>query len=451
MKLSLEEAARIVGGDLDHSRAEVTGFAADSRLVSKGDLFVALRGEHLDGHDFVGEAFRRGASGALMEREVPGGGPQILVDNTLKALAALASWARDVVDPILAGISGSTGKTSTKDLLAAIGSRKFRVTASPLSHNTEIGLPLTLLSMERHTELAVCEMGARGPGQIAALCAIARPQVGIVTNVGVTHYEQFGSEEAIADAKAELVESLPEGGTAVLNADDHLVAGMAARASASVLTFGTSPAAWLRAERITVDDRGRPTFRMARGHEGVWVSLSMSGLHQVMNALAASAAAIALGISLDDCRAGLESARGSPWRMEVHRAGDVTIVNDAYNASPASVASALESCSAMVPEGGRLIAVLGYMAELGELETAEHERVGGLTASMASRLVVVSSRAAGIAEGARRSGMPAVTLVEDAASVTEALGELRSGDVVLVKGSRVAGLESLAEQIRAQL
>jgi UDP-N-acetylmuramoyl-tripeptide--D-alanyl-D-alanine ligase len=385
----------------------------------------------------------------VVRRELPGlDGPQLVTPDPSSALTALAGWVRDVLDPVVVGITGSTGKTGVKDLLASITSRAMPTVASQRSFNNELGVPLTLLATKVETRVVICEMGARGLGQIKELCELARPQIGVVTNVGVTHYEQFGSREAIAEAKGELVRSLPEGGAAILNADDPLVMGMASRAEAEILTYGMSPKAWVHAQGVRSDRLGRSTFQMIRGAERVWVSLPVSGGHQVSNALAASAAGLALGLSLDDCRMGLEAAVLSPWRMQVEVAGGVVIVNDAYNANPTSVASALTSCSAMTAHGGRLVAVLGYMAELGGIEVAEHRRIGALAASLADRLVVIGSRAQPIAWGARDAGMDDVTMVWDAAAGAEAVGELRAGDVLLVKASRVASLENLADTVK---
>jgi UDP-N-acetylmuramoyl-tripeptide--D-alanyl-D-alanine ligase len=323
--------------------------------------------------------------------------------------------------------------------------------ASHRSFNNELGVPLTLLTTKVETRVVICEMGARGLGQIKVLCELARPQIGIVTNVGVTHYEQFGSREAIAEAKGELVRSIPEGGAAILNADDPLVMGMASRVQAEILTFGVAEKAWLWAQSARADRLGRATFRMVRGRETVWVSLPVSGGHQVSNALAASAASLALGLSLEDCRVGLERAVLSPWRMQVEVADGVVLVNDAYNANPTSVASALYSCAAMASGQGTFVAVLGYMAELGEIEVAEHRRIGALAASLATKLVVVGSRAEPIAVGAREAGMDDVVLVSHASAAVEAIGDLRPGDVLLVKGSRVAALEDLVERVKERV
>lgn len=457
MRLTLGEVARVTGGTLVGGTAAspLTGICFDSRSVAPGALFVALPGDVTDGHAFVEAALRGGAGAALVARPLEGEGsaqlaPLLVVEDPLASLRALATWVRDITDPIVAGITGSTGKTSTKDLLASVAAVKFRTVAAERSHNNELGVPLTLLRINQDTEVVVCELGARGPGQIRDLCSYVRPQIGVVTNVGVTHYEQFGSVDAIVAAKSELPASLPEGGFAVLNADDPAVAGMAAVTEAEVLTYGLesgAAGAWLRGEGIELDALGRPWFRMVRGNEYRNVTLRVAGRHQVANALAAAAAGLALGLSLDEVVTGLEQATASPWRMEVSERGGVVVVNDAYNANPTSVAAALSTCAAMVPEGGRLVAVLGHMAELGDLEVPEHERAGALAAQSVHRLVVVGDKAAPMATGARRAGLDDVVLVPAADAALEAVGDLRAGDVVLVKASRVAGLERLAARI----
>lgn len=453
MNLSAVEAARIVGGSPDglDGGTRVTGAVVDSRLIQPGDAFFALRGEFVDGHDYATEAVRKGASVVVVDRAV-GVDParQIVVDDPMTGLTALAGWVRDVLNPIVIGVTGSTGKTSVKDLLAAIVQQQMPVVASEKSYNNELGVPLTLAKTRSDTRVVVVEMGARGPGQIAQLCRLARPHLGVVTNVGITHYEKFGSRAAIARAKGELVEAIPEGGAAILNADDPLVAQMSSRRGelVDVLTFGNSQGAWVRADDVRVDRLGRPSFRLVRGSlKGVWVSLEISGLHQVMNALAASAAALALGLTLEDCRQGLETARISPWRMQVREVGDAVIVNDAYNASPASVTAALQTCAGMVRSGGRLVVVLGYMAELGDLAETEHLRIGALAASLATRLVVVGKNADAIAVGAAQEGLDDVVRVDDAAAAVAAVGSLGKGDVLLIKGSRVAALETISELV----
>ncbi|MGH2718870.1 MAG: UDP-N-acetylmuramoyl-tripeptide--D-alanyl-D-alanine ligase, partial [Actinomycetota bacterium] len=443
--------------------ALITGVTVDSRKVTPGQLFVAIAGERVDGHDYIASAFAAGAVAVLVTRPLPAAaGPQLVVEDPYTALARLAGAVRTAADPVVIGITGSTGKTSTKDLLAAVASVRWETVASHRSENNELGVPLTLLRALARPEVVVCEMGARGPGQIAALCRYARPRIGVVTNVGVSHYELFGSAQAIVDAKSELPASLPapgDGGVAVLNADDPTAPGMAGATQAEVLTFGTGREAWLRGESIELDRQGRARFRMVRGAGQADIALGVSGVHQVHNALAAGAAGLALGLSLDDVAGGLARAQASPWRMEVSRARTgAVIVNDAYNANPTSVAAALETCAAMVPEGCRLLAVLGPMAELGAIEVAEHERVGRLAAKSVDRLVVVGEQALPLAAGAQSAGLVDVVAIAAGgegpgggeglpAAVAEALGPAGPGDVILIKASRVAGLERVAARL----
>ncbi|MEX2587280.1 MAG: UDP-N-acetylmuramoyl-tripeptide--D-alanyl-D-alanine ligase [Actinomycetota bacterium] len=455
MNLTVEELARVVGGVAEgvNPRAKVHGAAADSRRVRPGDVFFALPGVRADGHDFVAEALAAGATAAVVRRGVEvGDGPYIYVEDALQALGRAAGWVRDVFSPTVVGITGSTGKTSVKDLVASIAGKRLKTVASEKSFNNELGVPLTLLRTRLDTDVVMLEMGARGAGHITDLCEIARPHIGILTNIGVTHYEQFGSAEAIASAKTELVKALPAGGAAILNADDEKVMKMGSGLSAEVevLTYGLSGGAWLRADGVRLDRMGRPTFRILRASESVWVTLSVSGKHQVHNALAASAGALALGLTLQDCRVGLESALLSPWRMQVEGLRGAILVNDAYNANPTSVTAALQTCAHMA-EGGRLVAVLGHMAELGDLEHTEHRRIGALAASLTDRLVVVGASAEPIAVGAKDAGMREVAVVENAEQAAEAVGKLESSDVVLVKGSRVAALERVIEILRGGL
>jgi UDP-N-acetylmuramoyl-tripeptide--D-alanyl-D-alanine ligase len=455
MKLSAPDLARITSGSLHPEsttfEVETSDVVIDSRLCSQGSLFVALEGEVLDGHDFLPDAARRGAIAAVVERPIHDSPLDLmLVPQTLLALKDVAAWVRDVVDPLTVGITGSVGKTSTKDLLASISARSRPTVAAERSFNTETTVPLTILRMTPRTEVLICELGARGVGQIAELCEYVRPQVAVVTTIDVTHMEKFGSIEAIVEAKGEIVEAVPEGGAAVLNIDDSRVAEMAGRTKAQVVWFGTSPGADVRGEKISLDERGRPSFRLIIEGKGAWVSLPFSGKHQMMNALAAAAAAHAMGFSTQQIVDGLENATASPWRMEVSEAGGVLYVNDAYNAGPRSVAAALDTSSEMAGSDGRLIAVLGHMAELGDLETAEHSRVGTLAAEAATRLITVGKDASAIAAGARSAGMAEVFEVATADEALAYLEDLGPGDVVLIKASRVVGLEGLADQAIAQ-
>lgn len=457
MNLTLLELARLLASAPDlmdenlDAGVKISGVTIDSRKVRPGDVFFALPGSAVDGHDFVSEALRKGASAVVVGRPVESDPARtITVSDPMESLVKVAGWVRDVINPLVVGVTGSVGKTSVKDLLHAILRPHMSVVASEGSFNNELGVPLTLLRARSDTRVVISEMGTRGPGQIAQLCEIARPHIGVVTNVGITHYETFGSRTAIARAKGELVEALPDGGAVILNADDPLVMEMAKRRGEMVeeVSFGLGPQANLRAWDVRLDEMGRPTFRMAFGAaRGVWVSLPVSGIHQVANALAASAAATALGLTLEDCREGLESATISPWRMEVRRVAGSLVVNDAYNSSPASVVSALRTCFQMRRNDGRLVVVLGQMAELGALTDTEGRRVGALTASLASRLVVVGDGAGAIAHGARQEGMTDVTQAHSPEEAAAAVGELQPGDVLLIKGSRVTGLEAVADLV----
>lgn len=451
VRSTLGEVALVMRGELVGADSSVitSGAATDSRRVVGSELFFALPGELFDGHDFVSDALSRHASACVVQRPIDG--PSIVVEDPAAALTRLAGHVRDVVDPIVVGITGSTGKTSTKDLAYAVVSSRFPVVASERSFNNEVGVPLTLLSAKNETEVVICEMGSRGKGQIASLCEIARPQVGIVTNVGVTHYEQFGSKQAVAEAKGELIASLPEGGTAICNFDDPAVMGMRSLTEASCLTFGNDGAD-VSTSRLRLDARGRPTFRLSAFGQSAVVSLEMSGRHQAANAAAAAALGISLGLTVEECASALSSAKGSAWRMEVSQEEDrsgALIVNDAYNANPASVRAALQTCAEILPKNGRLIVVLGYMAELGEISDHEHRQVGAAAAGVCTRLIVVGRRASAIAAGAREAGLEDVVQVERPEDVADSVGLLRQEDILLVKGSRVAGLEKVPEMIKA--
>ncbi|MGI8427597.1 MAG: UDP-N-acetylmuramoyl-tripeptide--D-alanyl-D-alanine ligase [Actinomycetota bacterium] len=450
MKIKLEHAARVMRGSLTgRPEAVATGVSINSGEVSPGDLFFALKGRVQDGHDYVEAALAGGAAAVVTGREMleidDPAASVIVTPSPEHALVALGAWVRDTEDPLVVGITGSTGKTSVKDLLGAVAGSCMPTIASKKSFNNDLGVPLTLCSIKPETEVVVCEMGSRGPGHIARLCEYARPHIGIVTNIGLTHFEQFGGQSQIADAKGELISSLPEGGAAILNSDDPLVMPMANLSDANVMTFGLNPQADVRAEDIRFNDLGQPTFRIAYRGDAVTVALRVAGLHQVSNSLAAAAGAICLGLSLGDCLRGLENASVSQWRMEVAVHQGVRFVNDAYNASPSSVESAIRTCAVMAGGSGRLIVVLGHMAELGSISENEHRRVGELAATLASRLVVVGSQTIPAAEAAIGAGMREVEVAADPDSAAQAVGPLGPGDVVLVKASRVAGLEAVTQ------
>jgi UDP-N-acetylmuramoyl-tripeptide--D-alanyl-D-alanine ligase len=452
--LSLSEIAEIAGGELVHAdpAATVTGAVEfDSRKVGPGALFVAFAGEKVDGHDFADTAVAAGAVAVLGTRDT--GRPGIVVAD---ALVALAKLARAVVDRLpqltVVGLTGSSGKTTTKDLIAQLTERLGATVAPPGSFNNELGHPYTVLKATADTRYLVLEMGARGPGHIRHLAEVAPPRIGLVLNVGAAHLGEFGSVEATAAAKGELVESLPADGLAVLNADDPLVAAMAARTPARVLTVGEAAGAAVRAVDVTVDERGRASYTMVTAAGSRPVTLGVTGRHMVGNTLAAAAVALQLGMPLDDLAAALgELTVVSGRRMDVFdRPDGVTVIDDSYNANPSSTSAALRALAAM-GSGGRTIAVLGYMAELGDFETAGHEQVGRLAADLGiDRLIAVGDAAAAILHGAAADaawkGEP--VLAADQPTATEQLlADLRPGDVVLVKGSRYRTWE-IADALR---
>jgi UDP-N-acetylmuramoyl-tripeptide--D-alanyl-D-alanine ligase len=454
--LSLSEVAELTGGALTGpAGARVTGkVTLDSRAVAPGDLFVAVVGERVDGHDFLGAAAAAGAVAALSTR-ADDALPTVVVDDPVLALGRLATGvhARLTAGGLRTlGITGSSGKTSTKDLLGQVLATAGPTVSPPGSYNNDIGLPLTVLDADEETRFLVLEMGSRGPGHIARLCRIARPQIGVVLNVGSAHLGEFGSPEGTARAKGELVEALPEDGTAVLNADDPRVLGMASWTRARVLATCRGPDADVRATRGALDEQGRAIFDLQVGEETHPVHLQVVGEHQVANALSAAGAALAAGMSPADVAAALPAATPrSRWRMEVDRRADgVTVVNDAYNANPESMRAALAALTGLPAD--RRIAVLGAMGELGADAPAEHERLGRDAAAAGVDLIVaVGPDAVGIAEGAaaagRRTGEESVH-VPDRAAARELLSEvLRPGDVVLLKASRAYGLELLAADL----
>src|SRR3954451_17049292 len=408
--LTLAEVAELTGGALNGpDAARVTGkVTLDSRTVAPGDLFVAVVGERVDGHDFLGAAAAAGAVAALGTR-ADDALPTVVVDDPVAALGRLASGvhARLTAGGLRTlGITGSSGKTSTKDLLGQVLAAAGPTVSPPGSYNNDIGLPLTVLDADEDTRFLVLEMGSRGTGHIARLCRVARPDVGVVLNVGSAHLGEFGSADGIAVAKGELVEALPEDGTAVLHADDPRVIGMAPRPRARVLTTGRGDGADVRATAIALDDTGRAAFALAAAGEEHPVHLRVVGEHQVANALSAAGAALAAGMAPGDIAAALSAAGlRSRWRMEVERRADgVTVVNDAYNANPESMRAALAALAGL--PGTRRIAVLGAMGELGPGAAVEHERLGrDAVAAGADLIVAVGPDAVGIATGAREAGL----------------------------------------------
>ena len=457
--LTLAQIAEITGGQLlGDPAAVVTGeVVIDSRRAGPGGLFAAVAGEHADGHDFASAAAAAGAAAVLATRPVPV--PSVLVANVPAALAALAAFVANSLPAMaIAGITGSSGKTTTKDLAAQLIERLGPTIAPAGSFNNEFGHPLTVLRADASTRYLVLELSARGPGHIAYLCAIAPPRYGVVLNVGHAHAGGFGGLDHVARAKGELVEALPAGGVAILNADDPRVLAMAARTAARVVTFGVHDppashhAASVRAVDVRLDDQGRPGFTLLTPEGAAAVALRLHGAHLVPDALAAAALARELGLGLADIADGLSAAAArSRWRMEVHRRADgVTVVNDAYNANPESVEAALRALRHLARDG-RAFAVLGHMAELGDISRASHEDVGEFAARAdLAGLIAVGEEAAPILVGAARvrSWTGEALAVPDGAAALDALAnQLKPGDVVLVKASRAAHLEGVAADL----
>ncbi|MGW3468180.1 UDP-N-acetylmuramoyl-tripeptide--D-alanyl-D-alanine ligase [Saccharopolyspora sp. NPDC000995] len=481
IRLSLADIAEAVGGRLhraESSEIVSAGVEFDSRKIEPGGLFVAVPGERVDGHDFAAQAVANGAVGVLAAREVDA--PAVIVPpvssdaagalalagdvdgSGAAVLAGLAKLARHVVDRLpqltVVGVTGSSGKTSTKDLIAQLLEPIGPTVAPPGSFNNELGHPWTVLRADEGTRHLVLELSARGVGHIANLCRVAPPHIGAVLNVGHAHLGEFGSQEAVAQAKGELVEALPADGVAVLNADDPLVAAMADRTKARVVFVGESPDAHVRAADIEVDELARPTFTLVTAQGEARVTLPLFGEHHVGNALTAAAIALQLGATVEQVAQRLGSVRRvSARRMEVTGTpGGVTVVNDAYNANPESVRAALKTLAAMTRgRSGRAWAVLGPMAELGELDVEAHDEIGRLAVRLnIDRLVVVGEQARAMHQAASLEGSwgeESVLVPDIDAAVALLRAELRPGDVVLAKASNSAGLWRVAEALLAEV
>ncbi|MEO5920817.1 MAG: UDP-N-acetylmuramoyl-tripeptide--D-alanyl-D-alanine ligase [Pseudolysinimonas sp.] len=460
--LTLAELAQALGGTLDlpvgvTDAAVVSGSVeTDSRLVGAGSVFFALPGEETDGHLFAPAAVEAGAALIVGERDVSVDVPQLIVPD---GVAALAAMARLVVERVrssgtlrIVAITGSNGKTTTKNLLRAVFDGEGPTVAPPGSFNNHVGAPISMLRVDESTEYLVVEMGASHEGEIARLVAIATPDIAVVLKVGLAHAGEFGGVEAIQRAKSELVRDLPPTSVAVLNRDDTRVAAMAAQTSARVVWFGQAPDADLRAEDIVATAAGTAFTLVADGSRHP-VRLRILGEHHVSNALAALAAARELGIPPERAIPAIEAVpRAERWRMELLDRGDgVIVINDAYNASPDSTAAAMKTLAQIITPGQRSVAVLGEMAELGEFAQEEHDRLGRLAVRLnIGKLVVVGERARHIhlAAGLEGSWDGESVLVPDVDAAYDLLREeLRPGDVVLVKSSKSAGLRFLGDRL----
>ncbi|MDI6870244.1 MAG: UDP-N-acetylmuramoyl-tripeptide--D-alanyl-D-alanine ligase [Bacillota bacterium] len=477
--LTVRELLEATGGVLVRGKAvdRFTGVSTDSRTLQPGDLFVPLEGERFDGHRFIDRALAAGASGFLLRLErdrgveerlaevgairlesAGGSEPFIVgVEDTLVALHHLAAFYRRRFAFPVVGVTGSVGKTTTKDLVAAVLETRWRTVATRGNLNNEIGLPLTVFRLDRTTEAACFELGMRGLGQIRQLAEIVRPTVGVVTNVGETHLELLGSRENIARAKAELIEALPPDGVAVLNADDPRVAAMERLSRAPVVRYGLLEPGERPGDR-RLDVAGDKVesfgvrgvrFTLLAGRRQQEISLSVPGVHNARNALAAAAVGLALGLALKEVALGLGRARLTEMRLQVGRGREgFLLINDAYNASPASVRAALD----LLVEsraGGETVAVLGDMLELGGGAEEAHRRVGEYAATRGvDRLLGVGPLSALTVQGARAAGLSRAEAYATTAAAAAALaGTLRPSDVVLVKGSRAMHMEEIVREL----
>lgn len=469
IELSVAEIVRACGGETMSGLSDIatfTSISTDSRTVSPGDLFVALRGLRYDGHDFLTSVVDKGAMGIIAAKDAKNPFlkriPEqyvhvtlIVVDDTLRAYHEIARLACRKIGAKVVAVTGSTGKTTTKDMIASILGGLGKTAASQENFNNEIGLPATILAADDNTEYLVLEMGMRGPGQIAELTKIAKPHVGVITNVSFTHYELLGSAENIAFAKAELAAGVRENGWVILNAADAWSEKIKKLTTAKILTFGTTEDADLMATNIRTDSTVRASFQLevkavAETNE-MTIKLNLPGLHNVENALAAAAACFALGATSEEIKTGLEKTMPPANRMNIlESASGTVIIDDTYNASPASMAAAIAALAET--EGKRKIAILGDMLELGEISAEAHGELGKRCAeAKIDLLIAAGEHAYDIAEGAVGAGMPEDKVIhvgsgDEAARMIKA--ESKPGDVVLVKASRALAFERIVECIK---
>lgn len=453
--LQVQAATAGVLGGIDPTSelasSHVAFVVTDSRSASPGSLFVAIPGDRVDGHDFAAAAVASGSLAVLSSRTLEV--PCIVVDDTVAALGRLAQWIRERLACTVVAITGSSGKTSTKDLLAQVLGKLGQTVAPEGSFNTEIGVPLTIFRAQTSTQYLVLEMGMRGLGHISYLCQIARPDVAVLLNIGSAHLGMVGSREGIAQAKGEILELLPSTGAAVICGDDPVVLAQAGRTKAEVITFGRAPSCDVRATQVVLDEQARARFTLGYRGSEARVCLQSHGEHFVSNALAVAAVAMTAGMPLDVVAGALSQAQArSKWRMEVTRSpGRLTVVNDAYNANPESMQAALQTLAAMAA-GRQAWAVLGEMLELGDDADHAHASIGRLAANLGiSHLVCVGSGTSAMAEAARSAGLQGTRWVPDADAAIDLLSSSAgpSGeDVVLVKASRGIGLDRVAEALQ---
>lgn len=448
-KIALWAGGKLAVGD---PLGAVTTVCTDSRALKAGDLFVALRGDKFDGHTFVAEASKRGAAGAIVEEfpaELPPGFAVVLVKDTLKALQSLGAEYRRSLDIQVIGLTGSNGKTSTKDLTASVLAENFQVTKTEGNLNNHIGVPLTLLRARSSDQVGVFEMGMNHAGEIAPLAAMAAPEVGIITNIGMAHIEFLGSREAIAQEKGMLAEALPPSGTLILNSEDEYSESIAKRTKADVVLAGIG-----KGEVFATDLHSSATgtkFTIHADGRTAEAELSVVGRHMVSNAMLAVAAGRVFGLSLEECAAGLTKLRLTKGRLEQKMVRGIQVIDDTYNANPDSMAAALRTL-ASIPAAGRRIAVLGRMGELGAEAERGHRLVGEVAAQThVDSVIGVGEEAQWITDAAWRGGVEKVVRVESTEEATKVLRDLaKAGDLVLIKGSRSARMERIVEGLLAQ-
>ncbi|MBI2842807.1 MAG: UDP-N-acetylmuramoyl-tripeptide--D-alanyl-D-alanine ligase [Armatimonadetes bacterium] len=449
--VKVRQVAAAVGGELAQGdgEVEVTGVSTDTRTIRPGDLFFALVGENGDGHEYAATAVEKGAAAAVVSRQVDTAGSLVRVSDALVALGDLAAWYRRLFDVRVVAITGSVGKTTAKEMIAAVLGTTFRTLKNSGNFNNEIGVPLTILELNSEHEILIQEMAMRLPGEIARLAEIAGPDIAVITNIGVSHIERLGSRDAIAAAKAELLEALPFDGLAVLNADDPYLDFLSSRYSANRVTFGISGGD-VRAEDISLDSQGRPSFTAVVGQTRFDVALPVSGEHNVANALAAVAVGLCFGLPVERIAEALSEVSLPEKRVNIFEArGGWKVFDDTYNANPDSMASALRTLSVM--EGRRKIAILGDMLELGDYAERAHREVGRIAAeSGLFKLITVGELGLMIGEGARNGGFTGEIEHYDSSEAAGVAikGFVRFGDVILVKGSRGMKMEKVVEALK---
>lgn len=449
--LSLAQIAQLADGNLAPPSPDMTvsRISTDSRTLQRDDLFVPLRGENFDGHEFIQQAAERGALGAIVEKNWSGEPPNnfalIRVRDTLVAYQTLAANYRASLPLKVIAITGSNGKTSTKDFVAATLGRKFRVTKTEGNFNNHVGLPQTMLAANREDEIAVWEIGMNHPGEIAALAKLARPDIAIITNIGVAHIEFMGSREAIAEEKGALAEAVPPNGTLILNADDPFSESIAKRTRAKNILAGIENGS-VRATDISQHSTGSE-FTILEGAHRCRAQLPVPGIHMVQNAMLAVAAGRLFGLSLEECAVGLASTPLTKARLQIRDIDGIQFIDDSYNANPDSMKAALRTLVELDSDGRR-IAVLGEMGELGAESERGHREVGEAAAHLRiDELIAIGSLGGAIARAAEKAGLRKSAAVGSQAEAAELLAQnARPGDLVLVKGSRAARMERVLEE-----